>query len=90
LVALAGVLGLAVSQWSSALIHMATSTSKGRFPSAWKPIHRARVHYGAHISDYLMFGLAPALRSTGVDLTGTLKSGSRSVSGNARPPAVWW
>jgi hypothetical protein len=29
----------------------------------------------------LMFGLAPALRSTGVDLTGTLKSGSRSVLG---------
>ncbi len=90
LVLLAGASALVVSHWASALlVRMATATTDGPAPFAVETDLRVLSFTMAlALVTTLLFGLAPALRSTRVDVTGTLKSGSRSVLGGGDARAL--
>ncbi len=86
LVLLAGIAALFASHWaSSLLVRMATASTEGPAPFHLETDLRV-LAFGMSVAlvTTLLFGLAPALRSTRVDLTGTLKAGSRSVLGGGR------
>jgi predicted permease len=85
LVAVAGAAGLLVSHWaSSLLVQMAIGSGDGPIP--FRVETDARVlgfTMGLAVLTTLLFGLAPAIRSTRSELADTLKSGSRSIMGGA-------
>ena len=86
LLALAGgVLGLLLAWWGSDLL--LTLVGSGRNPIFLKLTLDARVlgfTTAASLLAGILFGLAPALRATGVELTPALKDSARSSGGSSR------
>ena len=81
LAALGGALGLVLAGWGSALLLHLASPSQTPIPLDVHP-NVAMLAFTAAVTLFtgLLFGLAPALRSTRVDLASTLKENSRSLS----------
>jgi predicted permease len=83
LVIIAGVVGLLVSHWASTLL-VQMAIGSGDEPAPFRVETDARVlgfTMGVSVLTTLLFGLAPAIRSTRAELADTLKSGSRSIVG---------
>jgi predicted permease len=72
---LGGVLGIAVAVWArDGIVYFATTRSGATIPGAWN----LRVFAFTAVMcllTALLFGIAPALRATGIDFATTLKSG---------------
>lgn len=81
LVTLAGVIALLVSHWvSSVLVRMAVAEADSPVPfEAAIDLRVLAFAMAVAVLTTLLFGLAPALRSTKLDLTGALKTGSRGA-----------
>ncbi|HLK63432.1 MAG TPA: ABC transporter permease [Bryobacteraceae bacterium] len=80
LAALGGTLGLILAGWGNALLLRMASTGKTPIPL---DVHldAAMLGFTATVTIFtgILFGLAPALRSTQVDLASTLKENTRSL-----------
>jgi predicted permease len=69
---LGGILGILVGYWSRQLLPFARSA-----PLDWRVITFASL---LCIITGIVFGMAPAMRATGVDMSGAMKESSRSLS----------
>jgi predicted permease len=80
---LGGAAGVATAHWASALlVRMALGRQSGAIPPAFALDLRVLGFAAAlSIATGILFGLAPAFRTTQVQLSDALKSGSRSVFG---------
>ena len=79
LAALGGTLGLVLAQWGSALLLRLASTGNTPVPLDVH-LNAAMLGFTAAVTVFtaILFGLAPALRATRVDLVSTLKENTRS------------
>ncbi len=82
---LGGAAGIATAQWASAfLVRMALGRQSGAIPPAFALDLRVLGFAAAlSLATGILFGLAPAFRTTQVHLSDALKAGSRSVFGGA-------
>jgi len=82
---LGGAAGIATAHWASAfLVHMALG-GPGPIPPAFELDLRVLGFAAAlSLTTGILFGLAPAFRTTKVQLSDALKAGSRSVFGGSR------
>ncbi len=79
---LGGALGVAFAYWGSRLLLQVVSQGPQPIPLDVHPDARILAFTAAvSILTGLLFGLAPALRATGVDVNSTLKESSRGVIG---------
>jgi predicted permease len=82
---LGGVAGIATAHWASAfLVRMALGGRAGAVPPAFALDLRVLGFAAAlSIATGILFGLAPAFRTTKVQLSDALKAGSRSIFGGS-------
>jgi len=80
LATLGGILGLILAEWGDALLLRLASTGKTPIPLDVH-LNAAMLGFTAAVTLFtgILFGLAPALRSTQVDLASTLKKNTRSL-----------
>jgi len=80
LAALGGALGLILAGWGDALLLRMASTGKTPIPLDVH-LNAAMLGFTAAVTMFtgILFGLAPAIRSTQVDLASTLKENTRSL-----------
>lgn len=85
LVTMAAAIALLIARWTADfLVRMATATTNGPIPFSAEVDGRVVAFTAAvALTTALLFGLAPALRATRVDLTEALKAGARSISGGS-------
>ena len=83
--ALGGAVGLLLSLWGDRLLLRMVSTGDSLIPLDVHPdISVLLFTLGATLLTGVLFGLAPAMRSTRLDLNQTLRGASRSISGGER------
>ena len=79
-----GALGLMLSGWLTKLLITISPPNSPRFDEIRPDARVFAFTLGLTVLTGLIFGLAPALQASRIDLTGGLKEGGRSGSGGAR------
>jgi predicted permease len=75
LAVLGGIVGLVVAAWArDGIVYFATTRDGATIPAAWN-LRVFGFTAGICLLNALLFGIAPALRATGVDFAATMKTG---------------
>jgi predicted permease len=87
LAAIGGTVGLLFAAWAEATLLRMVSAGNGEVPLDLHPSGRILAFtLGISVLTAILFGLAPALRATRVDLNSVLKSAARGFSGASSRP----
>ena len=87
LAAIGGAVGLLFAEWAEVALLRMVSAGSGQIPLDLHPNGKILAFtFGVSVLTGILFGLAPALRATRVDLNSVLKAAARGFSGSSSRP----